>query len=27
MTREELTSALAGKVKGSTAIVGLFGRP
>ena len=27
MTREELTAALAGKVKGSTAIIGLFGQP
>lgn len=27
MTREELTQALAGKVKGSTAIIGQFGQP
>ena len=27
LTREELIPALAGKVKGSTAIIGLFGRP
>jgi hypothetical protein len=26
MTREELTQALTGHVKGSTGIVGLFGR-
>jgi hypothetical protein len=27
MTREELVPALTGHVKGSTGIVGLFGRP
>lgn len=27
LTREELTAALAGKVKGSTAIIGMFGQP
>jgi hypothetical protein len=27
MTREELVTALNGHVKGSTGIIGLFGRP